>query len=210
VATDADHPASSLVYSLVSGPAGAVVTADGQLSWTANRCEQRAGVPRAGDGPGGAISERSFAVSVTSASVNAAPVLAPVASRSAVAGTQVAFQLVATDADHPASSLVYSLVSGPAGAAVSADGRFSWTAAGADTVQAFRVRVTDPAGAIGEQTVRDLRHRAAVNAAPCWRRSRTAPRPRGPGSRSSWPRPTPIIRRAAWSTRSSRGRRAPR
>jgi hypothetical protein len=151
-ATDADHPASSLVYSLVSGPAGAAVTNDGQFSWTAAGANSVEAFRVRVTDPAGAISDQTFTISVTPVVENAAPVLAPVANRNATAGTQVTFQLAATDADHPASSLVYSLVSGPAGAAVTQDGQFSWTAAGANTVQAFRVRVTDPAGAISEQT----------------------------------------------------------
>src|SRR3546814_2287904 len=73
------------------------------------------------------------------AAPNAAPVLQPVGNRSASEGEAVSIQLVATDADHAADALTYTLVSGPAGATVSADGLVQWTAAGVGD-QAFTVR----------------------------------------------------------------------
>src|SRR3546814_17466550 len=85
------------------------------------------------------------------AAPNAAPVLQPVGNRSASEGEAVSIQLVATDADHAADALTYTLVSGPAGATVSADGLVQWTAAGVGD-QAFTVRVTDPAGASSERS----------------------------------------------------------
>jgi large repetitive protein len=166
IAADANHAANTLVYSLVEGPAGAVLSASGALSWTAVGANVVHLFRVRVTDPAGASSEQTFAIAVAAAPVNAAPVLAPVESRTVVEGTAVALQLVATDADHATDTLLYELVEGPAGATLSPSGALSWTAAGANRVHAFRVRVTDPAGATGEQTFAIAVTAVPVNAAP--------------------------------------------
>ncbi|HEY6817505.1 MAG TPA: putative Ig domain-containing protein [Croceibacterium sp.] len=149
--SDADDPADSLTFSLVAGPAGAAVSAQGRFTWTAAGTGDRTVRVRVTD-PDGAFAERSFAIAVAPAT-SEAPVLAPVDDRTVLAGAAVSLQLAAADADDPLSSLVFSLVSGPAGATVSADGAFAWTAAGAGAHD-FTVRVTDPDGNFAERSFR--------------------------------------------------------
>src|SRR3546814_7301528 len=48
--------------------------------------------------------------------------------RNAIEGEAVSIQLAATDADDAADALAFTLVSGPAGAMVSAGGLLQWTA----------------------------------------------------------------------------------
>src|SRR3546814_14436543 len=69
-------------------------------------------------------------VSITVTPVNDAPVLAPVADRSSAQGDQVSIALSATDVDDDAGALVFTLLSGPAGATLSATGRLALTATG--------------------------------------------------------------------------------
>jgi hypothetical protein len=59
--------------------------------------------------------------------VNIAPVLAALSDRTATVGQQLAFTATATDADLPAQTLTFSLVSGPAGASITTAGAFTWT-----------------------------------------------------------------------------------
>src|SRR3546814_5174606 len=70
--------------------------------------------------------------------------------RNAIEGEAVSIQLAATDADDAADALAFTLVSGPAGAMVSAGGLLQWTAAGVGD-RTFTVRVTDPDGAFSER-----------------------------------------------------------
>ncbi|WP_207797304.1 PKD domain-containing protein, partial [Sphingopyxis granuli] len=150
-ASDADDAAETLVWSLVSGPAGATVGADGVFHWVATGAAgPREVVVRVTD-PKGAFSEQRFTITVAAAA-NEAPVLAPIPAQSIERGRLLNVALSASDADDAAETLVYSLVSGPAGARVTADGRFEWIAAGAADTQMVTVRVTDPKGAFSEQS----------------------------------------------------------
>jgi hypothetical protein len=87
--------------------------------------------------------EETFTVTV--AEVNAAPAVAPVADQVVALGGSVAFTATATDSDAPAQTLTFSLVNGPAGAAIDpASGAFTWTpAADQGGVTQVVVRVTD-------------------------------------------------------------------
>jgi len=130
-ATDADLPANGLAFSLAPGaPAGMMVDAAGNLSWT----------PGEGDGPGsfpvsvivtddGApplSATNSFTVTVTE--VNQVPVIVPVVNMNVQAGQPVSFNINASDADLPSNGLTYSLAPGaPAGMTIDAAGNLSWT-----------------------------------------------------------------------------------
>ena len=105
-ATDADLPAQTLTYSLVTAPMGATIGATtGAFAWT----------PGEADGPGthpvtirvtdsgGATAETSFTITVTEG--NTAPVLAPISNQSVAEGSPVAVTASATDADLPAQTL---------------------------------------------------------------------------------------------------------
>ena len=80
---------------------------------------------------GGATDETSFTITVTEG--NTPPVLAPIANQSVNEGTVVNVTASATDADLPAQTLTYSLVTAPMGATIGATtGAFSWTPGEAD------------------------------------------------------------------------------
>lgn len=76
---------------------------------------------------------------------NTAPVLASIPNQTVNAGATLVFTNSATDADLPPDNLTFSLVSGPAGAAVSSAGIFSWPApqVSAPQTNSATVRVTD-------------------------------------------------------------------
>ncbi len=122
---DADVPEQTLSFSLVSGPAGSGVT-NGVFGW----------VPGEADGPstnevavavsdGVASVTNAFTVIVTE--VNVAPVLAAVADRTVEEGTPLSLGLEGSDADVPAQTLTYALVSGPVGLTVGGTGAVAWT-----------------------------------------------------------------------------------
>ncbi|HOX57725.1 MAG TPA: malectin domain-containing carbohydrate-binding protein [Candidatus Paceibacterota bacterium] len=76
---------------------------------------------------------------------NTAPILAAIPNRTVNAGGFLTFTNTAADADLPPDILTFSLLAGPAGAALSADGVFSWTAPQLSTPQTNNaaIRVTD-------------------------------------------------------------------
>jgi hypothetical protein len=75
---------------------------------------------------------------------NTAPALAPITDKSVILGQTWSFSLSATDADVPAQTLTYSLVSGPSSAFLnSASGLLTWTPAIAPSTNVFTVRVRD-------------------------------------------------------------------
>lgn len=123
-------PTKTLTFALVSGPAGAALNpASGVFSWT----------PTEAQGPGSytisvqvndssipsSVAITTFVVSVTEA--NTPPTLAAVADQTVAEGNTLSVKLIGNDLDLPANNLTYTLVSGPAGAAVdAATGMFSW------------------------------------------------------------------------------------
>jgi len=125
-ATDADLPANTLTYQLVSPPSGATITTSGIITWT----------PTEGQGPGtntlttivsdGALSRtNSFSVIVTEA--NVAPVLPTQTNRTIAELTLLTVTNTATDADLPANTLTYQLISPPSGATITTNGVITWT-----------------------------------------------------------------------------------
>ena len=153
-ATDADLPADTLTYSLVTAPTGATINpATGIFTWT----------PGEADGPGsftatirvsdsvGATADRTFTITVTES--NSAPTLAAIAAQTVVENTPLTVTATATDADLPADTLTYSLVTAPTGATINpSTGVFTWTPGEADGpgTQNVTVRVSDGAGATAE------------------------------------------------------------
>jgi len=154
-ATDANLPSDSLTFRLENAPAGASVDAQtGLFTWT----------PSEAQGPGvfniTAVVEDSTGLEdrqtfqITVAEVNQTPRFAGVADQVVDLGQMLEIDLFATDADLPQQALAFSLVSGPAGAAVDAQsGRFEFTpddpASGSEAVTA---RVEDAAGLFDEVT----------------------------------------------------------
>src|SRR5204863_471698 len=104
-ASDADLPANTLTFSLVSAPAGVNLDPSrGVLTWTPTEAQGPStnlitvrvsdnGVPQSSD-------TRSFTVVVTES--NSAPVLAPISDQIAFAGIQLVVTNSASDGDVPA------------------------------------------------------------------------------------------------------------
>ena len=153
-ATDADLPANALTYQMLSGPTGATFNpATREFRWTPTEA-QGPGISnaifRVTDNNPNAVNTQQLSatnsVSITVNEVNVAPVLAIVPTATIHAGTTYQYTLSATDADLPANTLTYSLVSGPVGASVgAASGVVSWAAplSAAGVTTNFTVRVTD-------------------------------------------------------------------
>ncbi|HAM72380.1 MAG TPA: hypothetical protein DCM86_12120, partial [Verrucomicrobiales bacterium] len=148
-ASDADLPAQSLTFALVSAPTGvALNSTNGVLTWTPTEAQGPSTntiTLRVFDSGTPSLSvTQSFDVVVTE--VNVAPVLAAIGNKSVNEGVLLTFTATATDADLPAQTLKYTLDAGaPAGASITAGGLFTWTpteAQGPGTY-AITVRVTD-------------------------------------------------------------------
>ncbi|MFM7553906.1 MAG: Ig-like domain-containing protein, partial [Verrucomicrobiota bacterium] len=125
-ATDADLPRQALVFQRVSGPAGLTLSPAGQIAWTPG--EESGGAVETvrftvGDGVVAVPGE--FVVAVNE--VNEVPVVQNVPDVTIDALKRFSVQLVARDADLPAQKLVFSLLSGPKGMAVSDAGLLEWT-----------------------------------------------------------------------------------
>jgi hypothetical protein len=152
-ATDADIPTNALTFALVSGPSGLTVSTIGAITWT----------PSEAQGPGSylvrisvtdtnpaAVNTKSFSVSnsftLTVNEVNVAPVLGSLTDRAVNPGQTISFTATATDADLPANTLTFTLVSPPSGATINSSiGLFNWrpAAAEANTTNVVQVRVAD-------------------------------------------------------------------
>jgi hypothetical protein len=149
VATDPSVPASSLCYSIKSGPTGANLdSATGVFTWTPTSAQAAGSVTvtiQVCDNGSPALSDvKSFSVNVIA--VNTPPSLAFIPDQTVVVGTPLTLQLTGSDSDVPAQVLFYSLASGPTGATVDpTSGLFSWTpsAAQAGSSVSITVQVTD-------------------------------------------------------------------
>jgi hypothetical protein len=128
-ATDADLPANTLTFELVSCPSGLTVSPAGAINWT----------PGDGQGPGvHPVSVRVFdngtpslshtqSFTLTVNEVNVAPVLTVPPSSTNDELVAYSANATATDSDLPANTLTFELVSGPGGVAVSSGGAINWT-----------------------------------------------------------------------------------
>ena len=155
-ATDADLPAQQFSYSLLNAPAGAVINnASGVFSWTPTEA-QGPGVysltVRVTDNGSPALSA-SETISITVSEVNNAPVLAAIGTRSATQGSPMTFTATATDPDVPGQSLTYSLLNAPAGAAISANGVFTWTPNAVQGAGSYSVTVVVSDGTLTDTEV---------------------------------------------------------
>ncbi|MBL9172527.1 MAG: putative Ig domain-containing protein, partial [Verrucomicrobiales bacterium] len=146
-AVDSDNPPQVLTYALVSGPPGRSVTPAGALSWTPTEAQgpgTYAVTVSVTDNPSPPLTE-SMSFNITVNEVNSAPVLAKPADRTLNESTSLLVTLSATDADVPAQTLTYGLVSGPTGLTVGAAGAVSWTPTEAQGPGTYTVsvKVTD-------------------------------------------------------------------
>jgi len=138
-----DPDGDTVTFTLVSGPAGASMDADGNFNWTPTwgQLGNHIITVRATD-PGGLSHTRSRTLAV----VNNAPVLDPLpAPTTAHPGEPVMFTASANDPD--GDTVTFTLVSGPAGASVDGDGNFNWTPTWAQLgTRIITVRGADPGG----------------------------------------------------------------
>jgi hypothetical protein len=128
VGQDLDLPTQTISYSLVSGPAGMSVNpTTGGIQWTPTEAQGPGKYPvtvRVQD-PEGLTADQTFEVDVTE--INTAPSLSAVTPQLLAYGQRLDLQLVGNDMDLPANVLRHRLVSGPTNAAVSADGKLTWS-----------------------------------------------------------------------------------
>jgi len=149
VATDPDVPANTLTFDLVSAPSGVSLNANnGVLTWTPTEAQgpstNTITVKVTDNGTPALSTTQSFTVIVNE--VNTAPVLT-------VPGTQTISELAtltvtntATDADLPANTLTFGLVSAPTGVSLnSASGVLTWTPTEAQgpSTNTITVKVSD-------------------------------------------------------------------
>src|SRR6185436_14189366 len=116
-ATDADLPANTLIFALASGPSGLTVSPSGVIAWTPTEAQGPGTYPvqvKVTDNGTPALSvTNSFTLTVNE--VNVAPVLTVPDDETISELTLYTDNATATDADLPANSLTFSLVSGPTG-----------------------------------------------------------------------------------------------
>jgi hypothetical protein len=142
-ANDVETPSHWLTYSLLKGPVGLNLNADGNLEWTPNTQQLGSHPVQVSVSDGALASEIQFQISVEP--INTPPQLPSMAPRRVSEGNAVSFMLSATDADQPAQRLTYGLVSGPEGLSISANGQLSWqpTEAQGPSTNLIWVKVTD-------------------------------------------------------------------
>ncbi len=143
VASDSD-PADVLTFSLLDGPAGALLDATARLTFTPDGSQVGShGFTIRVQDAGGLSDSGSFVVSVTTA--NRPPVLAPLSDETAPALGRYARTLLASDADGDA--LTFELLSGPAGMSLGGD-TVNWQPSASQLgLATARVLVRDTAGA---------------------------------------------------------------
>src|SRR5205807_1912718 len=130
-ATDADLPANSLTFALVSSPAGMTINpATGAISWTPTEAQgpstTEVSARVTDNGVPAFIVTNTFTVTDNHALHDALPILP--ANQTINEQTALNVSASATDADLPANSLTFALVSAPAGMTINpATGAISWT-----------------------------------------------------------------------------------
>jgi len=151
-ATDPDIPTNPLGFSLVSGPSGLTVAANGAIAWTPTEAQGPGTYPvsvRVTDSNPLAVNATSLSVTgtfnVVVNEINVPPVFTGPGNQTIVEEQPFAINATATDADIPANPLSYSLISGPGGLTVSPSGAIAWTPSEAQGSNVFTVsvRVTD-------------------------------------------------------------------
>ncbi len=148
-ATDADLPANTLSFSLLSAPAGMTLDPNtGVLTWTPTETQgpgtNLITVQVTDNGSPPLSASRSFTVVVSEA--NTAPELTVPANQTINEQTFLVLTSTATDADSPANTLTFSLVSAPAGMTLDSNtGVLTWTPAETQgpSTNLVIVRVTD-------------------------------------------------------------------
>src|SRR5207248_2532192 len=129
-ATDADLPANTLTFALVSGPAGLTVAANGAIAWTPSEAQGPSTnvvtVRVFDDGTPSLNATSSFTVVINL--ITCAPLRTARPSQTLRVGASLIVTNTAVDADIPAKLLTFSRVSAPAGMLIdSATGVITWT-----------------------------------------------------------------------------------
>jgi hypothetical protein len=149
-AADANRPAQNLEFRLGSGaPAGAAIDPiTGVFTWTPDEAQGGTtnfiGVIVTDDGTPPLSAGQVFQVVVEE--INSPPVLPPLEDRTVNLGGFLVFTVPASDPDIPTQPLTFRLGAGaPTGAALSAEGLFTWTPSQAQrmTTNLLKVVVTD-------------------------------------------------------------------
>ena len=149
IADDSDEPANTLSYNLVESPEGATIdSTTGLVSWTPSEAqgpEEHKFVVEVSDNQIPSLSSQtSFTVAVNE--VNTAPVPAPIADFSNLAGVPLVLPLTAEDEDEPVNSLTFTLDEAPPEMTIlSDDNTLRWTPGDQDigTSTTITFRVTD-------------------------------------------------------------------
>jgi CotH kinase protein/Lamin Tail Domain/Putative Ig domain/PA14 domain len=149
IATDADVPQQTLMFSLEAGaPSGASISTAGVFTWIPTEAQGPANysitVRVTDNGEPAASATQPFTVTVAEA--NQAPQLAPVSDVSLLAGRTLNITNTAADSDLPAQTLTFELVSAPAGMTLDpATGLLTWRPliAQSGTTNTVTVRVVD-------------------------------------------------------------------
>lgn len=140
-----------LTYSLISFPLGMTIgSSTGIIQWTPPGTGTLPVTVQVANQHGGAATQ-SFNINVTAAP-NLPPKLKPITGRTISIGVPYQLRLTADD-PNPLDTLTFSLVSGPAGAALNPAPLLQWTPTAAQLgANNFTVRVQDNAGAFDQQT----------------------------------------------------------
>jgi len=146
-AADADVPANTLTYSLLTAPTGAAVSAGGLITWTPNDSQggtTNTFTTRVVDNVAPTLSAtNTFTVIVLD--TNNVPVLPTQTNRTIAEFTTLTVTNTATDTDNPTNSFTYTLLASPPGAAISAIGVITWTTSETNgpSTNIFTTRVLD-------------------------------------------------------------------
>jgi hypothetical protein len=146
-ATDSDLPAQKLIYRLVNGPTGLVVTTNGVVSWTPTEAQgPSTNRVRVGVTDGVANISQEFDIIVVER--NQPPVWTNPGINRITEGLQLTYALKASDADVPVQTLRYTLDQGPAGLKVATNGVLSWKPTEAQGPSTNRVTVSVSDGVV--------------------------------------------------------------
>ncbi len=147
-ATDPDFPVNALGYTLLAAPTGAVISAEGVITWIPSEAQGPSTnqfVTVVTDTNALAVNERNLRTTnfftVVVEEVNVAPVLTLPPSSTNNELVAYSANATATDADLPANTLTFELLSGPSGLTISPAGAINWTPTEAQGPDAYLVSV---------------------------------------------------------------------
>jgi RHS repeat-associated protein len=147
LAQDAEQ--SNLRYSLTTSPVGLTIdAATGLIQWLPSSITTESVTVKIEDQRGG-VAEQTFSIAVQTAGTNHAPEFSSGPRAKAILGREFASRIGATDEDN--DILSYSLVNGPSGLTISAQGEVYWQPSTSGSYD-FVARVSDSRGGTDEQS----------------------------------------------------------